>query len=347
MNFYIPVKDFDTQLRGLRNLINFSLSSNVPKHLVFCSSTASVCNNTIDVTTANQIVESMDRNPLHAGSLGYSQSKWVAEAICSLACQRTRANISIIRIGQLSGNTVNGTWNEKEAWPLMLSTGGPGCLNSLPELDLPLSWLPVDTAAKAIIEIALRDKCPHPLQPPTMAHEAAVFHLVNDSTEVTWKHLLKWIGYEHKTVEFGKWLQRAELQSPQGLEDDHPARSLLGFWKDMEKSNQEDTKTKPSFGLWKTRQVSATMREFTDIDQEYAIKVWAWVQSVAQKWEDEKNTKSKKKVSFSSVEDEAISGIVAKENGKPKKEVAVSSDEEEMAGPATLFHVSMRDKVRF
>ncbi|KAF7910096.1 uncharacterized protein EAE98_012239 [Botrytis deweyae] len=347
VNFSIPLKDFTEQFQGLRNLINFSLSGEAPKHLVFCSSTASVANTKIYKEEDFKIIETINCNPLDAGPLGYSKSKWVAEAICSSACNMTRANISIVRIGQLSGNTFNGSWNEKEAWPLMLSTGGPECLNSLPELDIPLSWLPVNTAAAAVIEIACQKTYWKPLQPPPSPHEANVFHLVNNSTNITWKHLLKWIGHEGKTEEFGKWLQRAGSPSPEGLKENHPARSLIGFWKDMEKQNKEDSMEKATFGLLRTRQVSATMSDFTDIDEVYVKTIWGWVQAIAQKWEDENNGESKKKASslksedslraespvgseaskdsvasLKSDDDEGVSGV----NGVPKRVVRVSMD---------------------
>ncbi|ESZ95917.1 hypothetical protein SBOR_3730 [Sclerotinia borealis F-4128] len=307
VNFSIPLKDFTEQFQGLRNLINFSLSGKSPKHLVFCSSTASLAKADIDTTMAKTIAESVNRNPLLAGPLGYSKSKWVAEVICSLACQKTRANISILRIGQLSGNTINGTWNMKEAWPLMLSTGAPGCLDSLPKLDVPLSWLPVDIAASGVIDVALRKTCERPLLPPPAENEAVVFHLVNNSTKVTWEHLLKWIGHEKKTEEFGNWLQRAELPGTKGgLRDEHPARSLLGFWKDMDGNNKNDSSAEPSFGLFRTRQVSPVMRAFTDVDAHYVRKIWLWVQTVVQRWEDEEKGKQKKQS-----EDEGISGVTS------------------------------------
>lgn len=235
-------------------------------------------------------MESIDHDPLHASPLGYSRSKWVAEAICSLACQNTRAKISIIRIGQLSGNTINGAWNEKEAWPLMLSTGGSGCLNSLPALNLPLSWLPVNIAAQAVLDIALRESCPEPLLPSQKPHEALVFHLVNNSTSVQWKHLLQWIGYSRKSRDLGEWLVHAE--GPHGLQDNHPARSLLGFWKDMD--TNEDLAMKPSFGLLRTRQISPVMSSFSGIDEDSVKKIWNWVQTVAKKWEQEGSGQFKK-----------------------------------------------------
>ncbi|KAM0169921.1 hypothetical protein ACHAPF_009543 [Botrytis cinerea] len=363
VNFSIPLKDFTEQFQGIRNLINFSLSGKAPKHLVFCSSTASVANTKIDEVGKEEdkeedfrIVESINRNPLDAGPLGYSKSKWVAEAICSSACQTTRANISIVRIGQLSGNTFNGSWNEKEAWPLMLSTGGPECLNSLPDLDIPLSWLPVNTAAAAVVEIAFHKKISrNPLQPHPTPHEASVFHLVNNSTAITWKHLLKWIGHEGKTEEFGRWLQRAESPSPKGLKENHPARSLLGFWKDMEKQNKKKSTKKATFGLLRTRQISPTMSDFTDINEVYVKSIWGWVQAIARKWEDENNDGPKKKASslkseaslraespvgseaslakdsassIKSEDDEGVSGIkgIPKRDGRTSIDLSLGSD---------------------
>ncbi|CAD6448525.1 cfa1e60f-4cd0-4bb5-a63d-777f45a35f64 [Sclerotinia trifoliorum] len=313
VNFSIPLRDFSEQFQGLRNLINFSLSGERPKHMVFCSSIASVAKAS---NNGNLVIETIDRDPLHAGSLGYAKSKWVAEAICSLACQKTRANISIVRIGQLCGNTVNGIWNEKEAWPLMLSAGVPGCLNSLPELPMRLSWLPLDIAAAAIVEIALQKALPYPLLPLTALHKAKVFHLVNNSN-LTWTNLLKWIGQE-KTEEFSEWLLHAELPSPEGLPDDHPARSLLGFWKAMEREIKEDSTVKqaPQFGLLRTRQVSSTMKSFVDLDEKSVKKMWKWIQTVAKSREDEKNDWLKTPASLNSPlisdDDEGVSGILEK-----------------------------------
>ncbi|KAF7903285.1 uncharacterized protein EAF01_006334 [Botrytis porri] len=352
VNFSIPLKDFTEQFQGLRNLIDFSLSGEAPKHLVFCSSTASVANTKIEENEDKEkdndeedfkIIESINRNPLDAGPLGYSKSKWVAEAICSSACQMTRANISIVRIGQLSGNTFNGSWNEKEAWPLMLSTGGPECLNSLPELDIPLSWLPVNTAAAAVIEIACQKISWKPLQPRPSSHEASVFHLVNNSTDITWRHLLKWIGHEGKTEEFEKWLQRAKSPSPVGLKENHPARSLLGFWKDMEKQSKEDSTRKATFGLLRTRQVSETMRDFTDIDEEYVKTIWGWVQAVARKWADENNGEPKKKASSLKTEESSRAESPVGSEASLVKDSAASMKSDDDEGVSGINVTSKKD----
>lgn len=45
--------------------------------------------------------------------------------------------MTILRVGQLCGDTVSGRWNEKEGWPLMIRTAEEiGCLPILEEVSL-------------------------------------------------------------------------------------------------------------------------------------------------------------------------------------------------------------------
>ena len=72
----------------------------------------------------------------------------------SLTKPSTKSNIAILRIGQLSSCTTTGVWNSSEGWPLMLSS--VKLVKCLPELDGTqerLTWLPVDIAAKATIDV--------------------------------------------------------------------------------------------------------------------------------------------------------------------------------------------------
>ena len=82
--------------------------STLPPHSLSCSSTASILGH----HTKSPIPESISHDPRSASPLGYSRSKWVAEAICEQAYLRTplRGNIAVLRIGQFCGNTENGIW---------------------------------------------------------------------------------------------------------------------------------------------------------------------------------------------------------------------------------------------
>lgn len=41
--------------------------------------------------------------------------------------------MSVMRVGQLCGDTVSGIWNESEGWPLMIRTANE--VGALPEID--------------------------------------------------------------------------------------------------------------------------------------------------------------------------------------------------------------------
>ncbi|KAL9639726.1 MAG: hypothetical protein Q9164_000738, partial [Protoblastenia rupestris] len=132
VNFSLALPSFEKDhISGLHNLLEFANSSpkETPPSLIFCSSTASVSN-----SPSSPIPELISHDPTHASPIGYSRSKWVAESICEKAHQhsRLRNRISVLRIGQLCGDGINGIWNVTEAWPLMFSSVKvTGCLPNL------------------------------------------------------------------------------------------------------------------------------------------------------------------------------------------------------------------------
>jgi thioester reductase-like protein len=52
---------------------------------------------------------------------GYTESKWVSEAILARAAQQTALRPIIVRLGQLTGDA-NGSWNEREWFPSMVKS---------------------------------------------------------------------------------------------------------------------------------------------------------------------------------------------------------------------------------
>lgn len=147
VNFALPLESFEPHIQGLHNLINFSQSVNSPTPAVvlFCSS--------ISTTLASPALET-EETPLatkSALSTGYSQSKWVGEQIVSHS-RSMGAHAYSLRIGQISGHSQRGLWNDSEAVPLLVRSALT--LKASPEMNAACSWLPVDHLAQCILEIA-------------------------------------------------------------------------------------------------------------------------------------------------------------------------------------------------
>ncbi len=120
--------------------------------------------------------------------MGYAQSKWVVEKLCEHAAQKSGVPVSVLRIGQMVGDSVQWVapslrnectlifsfeavvWNETEAWPLMFKSANT--VGALPVVDEYPSWLPVDFAGKSIVEVVLNTTKP----------ATVVYHIVNPNT---------------------------------------------------------------------------------------------------------------------------------------------------------------------
>ncbi|KUJ21541.1 acetyl-CoA synthetase-like protein [Mollisia scopiformis] len=271
VNFSLPLQAFEEDnIAGLYHLIKFSKSCSPPARLSFCSSTASVLGQSHPAV----ITEQISTSPSDANALGYSRSKWVAEAICSAASneEMMAGRIKILRIGQLTGDTVNGVWNMSEAWPMMLST--VDAVNCLPQRGDKLTWLPVDIAAQAVIDIALGESTDNP---PTK--DCPVYHIVNNSTEKSWEDLLRWIR-EARSKPFGVVEPDEWMKSLEKLES-HPAQSLLWLWKGSsaeEENNDNREKQQARFEVANAEEFSKAMRSVRPVDKELIHKIWNWLE---------------------------------------------------------------------
>ena len=278
VNFSMRLSSFvKDHIAGLHNLIKFALACSAaqPPRFIFCSSTASVLGPKADPL----IPERISHDPLSASPLGYSRSKWVAERICEEAHFKTRLRrrISVLRIGQLCGDTESGIWNVTEAWPIMLSS--IKVTNSLPDLSQTLDWLPIDIAAEAVVETALSNA-------PTVTTkeepiDIPVLHILNPNTQPTWSALLHWLQRLSPNFDIlppADWLQRIENLS--GKAAKHPARKLLGLWKDAYVKNGEagGNENKKIFEMGKTEEAVSAMRDVQPIGEAQFEKIWVWIE---------------------------------------------------------------------
>jgi thioester reductase-like protein len=271
VNFRLKLRSFvKDNIAGVRHLLDLALKvpRQNPPRFTYCSSTASIMNS--PPGPDGYLQEHIQSHPSSASPLGYSRSKWVAEHICLEAHKKTnlRGHIAVVRVGQLTGDSMSGVWNTKEAWPMMLSTAR--LTNCLPDLGSePLDWLPVDTAANAFVQITKQDN--------TRIEEMSVYHVLNPHQEPTWHQMLEWIKEKEdfEIVHPGEWV--GQLEKHEGSE--HSALKLLGLWKEAYGNGDEKAKHRAQFAMMETKCNVAALRDVQPLDKAYVDRMWVWIQA--------------------------------------------------------------------
>ncbi|KAK0522192.1 hypothetical protein OC842_006536 [Tilletia horrida] len=197
VNFALSLASFEQEcIAPLRALIDLYQASTYPRRFLFCSSLASI------LSGPGPHTEMPSTRIESAGNTGYAQSKWVAEQICARSITAGGGAV-VARVGQLCGDTAHGIWNETEAYPLLVRTAVEvGCLPSTgPEID----WLPVDTAAKALVEVAISAGDSSSASPRYL-HIAMPSHVLRPS----WADFVDWLaqapGLSFERVSKDDWL---------------------------------------------------------------------------------------------------------------------------------------------
>lgn len=313
VNFSLKLKSFRGQLAGLRSLLRLrDQTRGAAARLVFISSTAAV---SAYAGGERPIHEMTSSEPEDASPLGYSRSKWVAENMCAAArvggsfalppegsvdapqAVDEKFPLVIIRVGQLCGSRTHGAWNASEAYPIMLSSSRiTGCLPDLG--NEPLSWLPVDVAAEAILELSFFGGIEKAGR-AGLHQKTPVYHVVNRHQTPSWSDMLEWISRHNsddtsesheapQTTEFeivhpAEWVEILE----DALEkEEHPSRSLLHLWKQAfgEKYHEQPdpparTIHPPMFETRLTERASEAIRTVKPLEKEDVVRLWTWVQA--------------------------------------------------------------------
>jgi thioester reductase-like protein len=293
VNFRMKLRSFaKDNIGGLSHLFSLALAAPASRpapRIAFCSSVASVMS-----YPSPTIPEVLVDDPAVASELGYSRSKWVAEHVCARANGQPRlaGRVGVFRVGQLAGASDTGVWNAKEAWPLMLSSVQE--TGALPELDGEvLDWLPVDTAATAMIQGAER----------TIGDESGglqVYHVVNYHTRPEWSELLRWVKerQDFETLSPSAWVAKLEQLAEKGSQ--HPALQLLEHWKRAYASDQsgqeveagrsgiEGTEGAPTtrterktFAVQRSIERLPALRTVEPVSAAYFERLWRWIQEEA------------------------------------------------------------------
>lgn len=232
VNFNLPFSTFKDQISTLYRLLQLSLSTRTPNpaHFIFCSS----------VSAASFSPSPVPEAPLasfsYAADTGYGRSKLVAEKVIQKAVESAGAKASVLRIGQIVGDTLHhGIWSDNDAIPLMIRSAL--AIGALPAQDERCTWLPVDTVANSIVEIAGLGK-KETLQADeddedvsSSIPEFYVYNVVNAHTFGWTEDFLPALragGLHFETLAPKEWLQR--LRDSEQDAEKNPSIKLLEFW---------------------------------------------------------------------------------------------------------------------
>lgn len=115
----MALTSFEVNIMGLRNLINFALSSPLrnPPTLIYTSSIGVF---QTPISVADHLAELPIEAQVAIGT-GYTESKWVSEQILATASAQTTLKSVIVRVGQISGGP-KGFWSIKEWFPALVQS---------------------------------------------------------------------------------------------------------------------------------------------------------------------------------------------------------------------------------
>lgn len=268
VDFNHTLESFEPHIRGVREFVDWSVSSSQHPHIFFVSSISSVSNWTSIYGTKHPVPEKPPRNYSIAQNLGYGESKHVAECVLDVAAEQAGVRSSILRSGQIGGPLAldGGEWNKNEWLPSLLKTSKS--LGCIPDTLSVIDWIPVDELAHVIVEL-VHTSC--------STNTAQVFNLVNPKT-ADWNDLVPTIQKHWPTTSiilFSEWiakLKAIDADSPTN-QASMPALKILPFFEGLERGSRRRKDEIQTYETKDSVAASKTMAELNPIDAQ-AMDTW-------------------------------------------------------------------------
>ncbi len=163
--------------------------------------------------------------------------------------------------------------------------GSVKATGSLPDLqNEPLDWLPVDIAAEAVLQVGSINSA---TRARVEEEEVPVYHILNPHQTPTWSDLLLWLRNlypDFQILQAKEWVENLETLT--GEEAEHPARKLVGLWRnaycgDSRSSACEGGEVEEKRGtLFETAKTAAAVpaiRDVQPLDKALFGKIWGWI----------------------------------------------------------------------
>jgi thioester reductase-like protein len=227
---------------GTVELLRLACRAGAAFHFV---SSLSTCYSTTGPRTADEDFDALSE--LRGIHLGYAQTKAVGEALTREAGRRGLP-VHIYRPALISGHSRTGAFNRDD----LISALVRGCVHMgiAPDLDWKLDCEPVDTVARAIVDLS--------------SSPQAVLNLGHVRPR-HWRECVLWMrmyGYDVRLVSYHAWLRRLERETAPGTEGSaaHPLRPLRAFFLDRPADARGLTMPELYEERRRTRAVSARTR---------------------------------------------------------------------------------------
>jgi thioester reductase-like protein len=184
VDFNLTIESFESQIRGVRNLLNFSFYSRNKALLVFVSTISTALG--VAKTPGSFVPETIIRNFAAPEPIGYGESKYVSELLIEDFAKTSGIATAVFRSGQIAGPlSKRGVWNKQEWFPSIVASSKH--LNVLPESLASfenIDWVPVDLLSTIMVELV--DKL---VSQVSRAGETLVYNLVSPKV-TSWSNLL-------------------------------------------------------------------------------------------------------------------------------------------------------------
>ncbi|VZH87533.1 unnamed protein product [Fusarium fujikuroi] len=262
VNFKFTMSSFESHVRGVRHLVDFSsaASKNVP--IIFISSIG-----TVDRWSSPDAVPEKALQDLTLPSMAYGRSKLAASLILDAAAEESSIPTVSVRVGQIAGSRgEKGLWNRQEMIPSMIASSV--YLGVLPDHlggQQEIAWTPIEDIAGLILDVAGIT-----VQKP-ISEISGYFHGVNPTT-TSWPDIASAVkdfyGDKVKLVSAGEWVERLEASAKEENVDfdKNPGVKLLDTYRGMFVVGDEVQPVK--YGMERTKSHSPTMTELGPITPE-------------------------------------------------------------------------------
>lgn len=227
-----PVKAFEPQFQGLRNLLDLArdIADHRPGETGFRVGFQLVSSIGVVGNAGKTRVEE-DRVPFAATlPVGYCEAKWVCERMLdeTLCKYPERFRSMVVRPGQIAGSRTSGFWNPIEHFAFLIKSAQT--LRAWPDFDGVLQWVPVNDAAGVMVDlcrVADLHNAPDPYP---------VYHIDNPVGQ-PWKEMNPVLADALGIPPDGivpfhpDWINMVR-RSPLPAETDNPAARLIDFLDD-------------------------------------------------------------------------------------------------------------------